>query len=40
MIKYPNGTKYQPAAKKQRHERISHDDLSLSASNKVGFCGL
>ena len=34
MIKYPNGTKYQPAAAKKRQEKLSRDDLSISASNR------
>ena len=34
MIKYPNGTKYQPAAEKKRVQRKSKVDLSISASNR------
>ena len=34
MIKYPNGTKYQPAAEKKRVQRKSKEDLSISASNR------
>ena len=34
MIKYPNGTKYQPAAEKKRVQRKSKADLSISASNR------
>ncbi len=34
MIKYPNGTKYQPAAEKKRQQKKSSVDLSISASNR------
>lgn len=34
MIKYPNGTKYQPALEKKRTPRKSREDLSISASNR------
>ena len=34
MIKYPNGTKYQPVEEKKRQRRKSKEDLSLSASNR------
>lgn len=34
MIKYPNGQKYQPAAKKARTTHKSKEDISLSASNR------
>ena len=34
MIKYPNGTKYQPTVDKKRQRRKSAEDLSLSASNR------
>ena len=34
MIKYPNGTKYQPAAEKKRTSKKSKEDLSISASNR------
>ena len=34
MIKYPNGTKYQPAQEKKRDSKKSKEDLSISASNR------
>ena len=34
MIKYPNGQKYQPAAKKARTAHKSKEDISISASNR------
>ena len=34
MIKYPNGTKYQPTAEKKRQQKKSSVDLSISASNR------
>ena len=34
MIKYPNGTKYQPTAEKKRQPKKSSVDLSISASNR------
>ncbi len=34
MIKYPNGTKYQPAAEKKKAQKKSKEDLSISASNR------
>lgn len=34
MIKYPNGTKYQPASEKKRVSKKSKEDLSISASNR------
>lgn len=34
MIKYPNGTKYQPALEKKRVSKKSKEDLSISASNR------
>lgn len=34
MIRYPNGTKYQPAAEKKRVQKKSKEDLSISASNR------
>ena len=34
MIKYPNGTKYQPSAEKKRTPRKGREELSLSASNR------
>ena len=34
MIKYPNGTKYQPTAEKERTQKKSSVDLSISASNR------
>ncbi len=34
MIKYPNGTKYQPAYEKKRVSKKSKEDLSISASNR------
>ena len=34
MIKYPNGTKYQPAVEKKRVSKKSKEDLSISASNR------
>ncbi len=34
MIKYPNGTKYQPAQEKKRVSKKSKEDLSISASNR------
>ena len=34
MIRYPNGTKYQPATEKKRVSRKSKEDLSISASNR------
>ena len=34
MIKYPNGTKYQPALEKKRASKKSKEDLSISASNR------
>ena len=34
MIKYPNGTKYQPSLEKKRVSKKSKEDLSISASNR------
>ena len=34
MIKYPNGTKYQPSLEKKRASKKSKEDLSISASNR------
>ena len=34
MIRYPNGTKYQPSAEKKRVSKKSKEDLSISASNR------
>ncbi len=34
MIKYPNGTNYQPAQEKKRVSKKSKEDLSISASNR------
>ncbi|MBO4855965.1 MAG: Holliday junction resolvase RecU [Bacilli bacterium] len=34
MIKYPNGTKYQPSIEKKRASKKSKEDLSISASNR------
>ena len=34
MIKYPNGTKYQPVVEKKRVTKKSKEDLSISASNR------
>ena len=34
MIRYPNGTKYQPAVEKKRVSKKSKEDLSISASNR------
>ena len=34
MIRYPNGTKYQPATEKKRVSKKSKEDLSISASNR------
>ena len=34
MIKYPNGQKYQPVSKAERHNKKSKEDISASASNR------
>ncbi len=34
MIKYPNGTKYNPPGSKKRESKKSKEDLSISASNR------
>ena len=34
MIRYPNGTQYNPIGKKKRESKKSKEDLSISASNR------
>ena len=34
MIRYPNGTQYNPIGKKKRENKKSKEDLSISASNR------